>query len=461
MGLSPDASRDIRTLAERIEERITGTGGGKDLLARWTADGDLGSSSITDSAGVVTIDAILELLGKLTLKNDESICWKNAAGVVTELLRLEPDDDFHIYDDAIIIDAGTGRIGLGGNPNHALDVRGAGVRRIRVFSSDASTVAYRWDTGTRVWDARLTSVSLQFRDVTGAQNVLTLGSDGDAGFIGDVELENNQRIAIRDALGTLRNVLTIDSVLDFLFINKDADIPVVSIRIKSDGSFVIADSADVSLMSVDGADGHVVMEGTVSALRWHRVTDTQRDEIPNPQRGHVVYDTNTQSFQGYFSTSDTQGTGVWGPIAEFPSFAFGSRLTATTTTITTINVAVQVAGAMTASGSELLWTLDTTGSVSKWTYTGPNRILPIALAFELSAQKAGGGTPETFSLSIRVNNVDVGLPAIFSGRQNEPAQVRALAYVALATSDVVTFFVKNTVGTSNVIVNDQAFAAKV
>ncbi|MFQ5990799.1 MAG: hypothetical protein ACE5NA_00040 [Nitrospiraceae bacterium] len=198
-------------------------------------------------------------------------------------------------------------------------------------------------------------------------------------------------------------------------------------------------------------DGHVLMRGTDSAFGLHQVTETQRNAIPNPVRGMAVFNTTDISIDAYFSDSPAPGSGTWIAVSELPAVFSGTRGAFTQTVISTTNVYVAVTGALTASGSEVLFTLGGAGT-NEWTYTGPDRAGNLRIESQGSARKVGGGSPETMQFRWHLNGAPVGMGGRISARQNEPGAWAAIAFVTLSNGDVLQLRVRNTTGVSDVSV---------
>lgn len=239
-----------------------------------------------------------------------------------------------------------------------------------------------------------------------------------------------------DADGASLGLVDVAAVPTLFLTNRDGPI-----EIFSDG---------LNRATVDG-DGHVKMQGVVSALKLHVGTTVQRNAVPNPVRGMLWHNTDTLAYDGYFSATDTPSSGAWLPLSVFPDFFFGTHIGPTVTPTAVAGVPVQVVGVLTPSPNLIFYTLGGAGT-NEWTYTGPTMGSLTKISYKGSVEKTNGGVSETFIFEVTINGVGAGVALPVSTRQNEPVIFEAEHLVSLNNGDVVSLQATNLASTDSITV---------
>ncbi len=130
------------------------------------------------------------------------------------------------------------------------------------------------------------------------------------------------------------------------------------------------------ILSIDVGGKNVL--NIKDTLELNSLTLAEQTALTGIVRGSIHYQTDNNAFIGNFSTSVTPDSGTWGPVAEFPSFAFGLETTPRDTTFVAGNTPVEAISTMVPAPSNILWTLTNVTNFSRWTYDGPDKITSLS-----------------------------------------------------------------------------------
>lgn len=144
-------------------------------------------------------------------------------------------------------------------------------------------------------------------------------------------------------------------------------------------------------------------------------------------------------------------------VEKYPRGVMCMDSNSTTTTISTKDVPVKIAGTLLATDNNRHFTV----ASSIMTYTGEfKQVFDISLSLDVK-KLSGSGVVDTYKIEIYVNGSSVGCGnSISTYRNNEYHSATANADAELETGDTIEAYITNTTGTANVIVEEMYIKAR-